>query len=259
MILDKIASNLKKSIKGIIHTYGYDLYKIKRPVVDRTFGHMDTFLEYLSSTGINCKSIMDVGANQTIWSQMALRHFPSSQFTLIEPQEEMLSHLSDFCQNGEHRYYLNGAGPKVTEQYLTIWEDLAGSSFLPETKEELIKTGKQRKINITTIDHLIKHDQVPIPDLVKLDIQGYELEALKGANLLFGHTEVFILETSLFQFNLNMPELADVIQFMLERDYVVYDIVGYLRRPLDGALGQCDLVFVKKEGYLRRSSEWDIS
>jgi len=43
---------------------------------------------------------------------------------------------------------------------------------------------------------------------------------------------------------------------MLERGYVVYDFPGFSRRELDGALGQCDVCFVKSNGFLRKSNIW---
>ena len=43
---------------------------------------------------------------------------------------------------------------------------------------------------------------------------------------------------------------------MAERDYVIYDFPGFLRRPFDGALAQMDVCFVKRNGILRHSNEW---
>jgi hypothetical protein len=89
-----------------------------------------------------------------------------------------------------------------------------------------------------------------------LDVQGFELEALAGAEQTFGTTEVFILETSLFRFMPRMPLTREVVIFMSDRGYELYDIVSYARRPYDGALGQVDLAFVRREGMLRGNSSW---
>jgi len=95
-----------------------------------------------------------------------------------------------------------------------------------------------------------------MPDLVKLDVQGFELEVLSGAETTFGRTELFIVETSLFRFLPNQPLIREVISFMADRDYELYDITAHLRRPYDGALGQVDLAFVKADGRFRAEAKW---
>lgn len=228
----------------------------KRPV-----GQIELLLEDLKYRGLNCKSIIDVGANNSGWSRMAKRVFPIADFYLIEPQIEMKEHLEAFCKDFSGSiYFLAGAGAKTEKLTLTIWDDLAGSSFLVKRDENLIKIGKQRDIEIITIDQLIRDKKIKIPELVKLDIQGFELEALKGATKLFGDVEVFILEVSLFSFEevSGIPDFADVVNFMLDKGYVVYDFPNFLRRPLDGALGQCDICFVKKDGMFRKIKRWNV-
>ncbi len=186
---------------------------------------------------------------------MAKKIYPEANFVLIEPQIEMKDDLERFCEEFKGSvYFLAGAGAKKGTLTLTIWDDLAGSTFALKPDENLKKTGKQREIEIITIDDLIDSGKIDNPELIKLDIQGFELEALKGAQKTFGYTEVYILEVSLFQFwSPDTPIFSDVVNFMLERDYVVYDFAGFWRRPLDGALGQCDVCFVKRNGFLRSS------
>ena len=108
---------------------------------------------------------------------------------------------------------------------------------------------EKRRVPIITIDSLYQ-DGDELPQLAKLDIQGYELQALAGATKLFGRTECFILEVSLFEAIEGIPQFAEVVEFMNKRGYKVYDIAGHLRRPLDNALAQIDMAFVRKTGIL---------
>ncbi len=96
-------------------------------------------------------------------------------------------------------------------------------------------------VPIVTLDELLTREGYASPELVKLDIQGFELEALRGAGGSVRSAEMFIMEVSLFEFLPDSPLLAEVVAFMDERNFVVYDVAGFARRELDGALGQLDL------------------
>ena len=124
--------------------------------------------------------------------------------------------------------------------------------------EELVKKNKQKQVQVTSIDDLIESGEMEIPQIIKLDIQGYEIEALKGATKTFGVTELYLLETSMFKFDdaPDMPDFTDIFNFMAERNYVPYEFPAFLRRPYDGALGSCDVAFVQKNGLLRKSAKW---
>lgn len=225
--------------------------------VDENISTIECFLADLQNRGLSVRGIIDVGANYGVWTQMALQCFPQAAVIAIEPQVEMVPSLTNLCQNYPHVQLIQaGAGRSSGELVQTIWEDLAGSSFLPTVDPEKMSSGQQRKTRIVTIDDLLSSRPDFQPDLVKLDIQGFELEALAGASSLFGVTEVFIIETSLFPFLSNEPIAREIIEFMASKKYEIYDITGVLRRPYDGALGQIDLAFAKKDGVLRSSHKW---
>jgi FkbM family methyltransferase len=259
---------MKKFINRQLQKFGYQIvhkndltfqYPSESSYSSLPIGRMDSLLADLKSRGLTCNTILDVGANITDWSRMAIRIFPTANFFLIEPQIELKSNLDSFCSEYPNSgYFLGGAGAHLEQRLLTLWDDLAGSSFLPYINEDLVQAGKQRLVDIVTIDELITTSKLAIPELIKLDIQGFELEALKGAEMTFGYTEVYILEVSLFSFSdvPGQPEFAEVVEFMKARHYVVYDFPGFLRRPYDGALGQCDVCFVKENGFLRTSNDW---
>jgi hypothetical protein len=135
---------------------------------------------------------------------------------------------------------------------LNVWPDRAGSTILQPSNSGGYE---RRRVPIITIDSLYANSE-ELPQLAKLDIQGFELQAMAGATRLLGQTECFILETSLFAPIDGMPLFAEVVRFMDEQGYKMYDIVGHLRRPLDNALAQLDVAFVRKDGLLNRDQRF---
>lgn len=218
--------------------------------------HLNSVLEDLIARGFKAETILDVGANSAGWSTSVKSIFKDSDFVMIEPQLEMAVHLKKFCnENKGSKYFLCGAGSENSILTLTIWNDKLGSSFIPSKEEIFDYATEKRDVEVKTINSLIKENKIPIPNLVKLDVQGFEIDALIGASDLFGKTEIFILEVSLFEFE-GMPVFEEVINFMSKNGYAVYDFGGFLRRPYDGALGQCDVIFARKDGFLTSYKQW---
>lgn len=231
--------------------------KPKRSAETQPALELGYLLHDLRALDFKSQNVLDVGAHTTEWIRQYMKFYPGAKAVLIEPLHEMEPHLKQFCTDFPgSKYFLNGAGSKNETMYLTVRGTLAGANFLLPENKYLVDNGQQRKIEIITIDSLLQNGEIDYPDFVKLDVQGFELEVLRGANLLFGKTEVFILEASLFEFVKGTPLFSEVVRFMHERGYEVYDFPGFLRRPYDGALGQLDICFAKKDGYLRSSNAW---
>ena len=106
---------------------------------------------------------------------------------------------------------------------------------------------------MVAIDDVCEEKGLMAPYLIKVDVQGGELEVLSGASRSLSDAEVVILEVSLFEFVEDGPELHDVVTFMKAKGFVAYDMFGGHTRPLDGALAQVDIVFVKERGVFRTS------
>jgi hypothetical protein len=127
---------------------------------------------------------------------------------------------------------------------LTDWD--TGSTLLPVAPD-----GSPRwSVPVVTLDALSQ--KYGVPGIVKIDIEGFELEALAGAESLFGTTELFIIEVALLRFG-ERPILHEVVAFMEAHGYLVYDFGDAIRRPFDGALSLIDVCFAKSNGQLRRS------
>ena len=116
--------------------------------------------------------------------------------------------------------------------------------------------GVQRRVKGQPLDVICLEKNIKGPFIIKVDTQGSELDVLLGAGKILKGTEIIVLESSLFQFYLNGPQFYDVIFFMKERGFVLYDILGRSYRPIDGALAQVDLVFVKENGRFRKTHRY---
>jgi FkbM family methyltransferase len=218
-------------------------------------GEMHPFLLHLRRRGFVPSRILDVGANQADWSRLAQQVFPEASFVLLEPQEEMLLHLKAFCEAAPgSRFILAAAGREAREMTLNVCPgNLPVSSLMSVDNGD--RQYDRRKIPVVAIDSLYGSED-ELPELAKLDIQGFELEALAGAKRLLGRTQCFILEVGLFAHPPARPLFAEVVAYMDKHGYKVVDIPGYLRRPLDGALGEVDLAFALKGGLLDRQQQW---
>jgi FkbM family methyltransferase len=227
---------------------GYDF--LRRSGLDRSTRSVKNCFQRIARQGYSPKDILDVGANYGGWSREVASVFSSARFYMIEPQEEMRPFLDDFCSNRVgSKWFLGGAGAEPGFLDLTIWEDYQGSAFLSSSIEAMVPDLKQRRVPIITIDHLINNGDINIPDLIKIDVQGYEMEVLQGGRRCLGKTDMFIIETSLYHPLGHRPSFYRVVELMEAYGYKIWDLADLKYRG-DGTLAQIDVCFLRKQSPL---------
>ena len=110
------------------------------------------------------------------------------------------------------------------------------------------------QVSVRRLDDLLS-EQPRHFNLLKVDVQGSELDVLSGAGLKLSQFEVIILEVSLIQMGV-APSFNEVMQYMHEKGYRLYDFLPMYYRPLDNALWQGDAFFVRNDSSLVSSREW---
>jgi FkbM family methyltransferase len=200
----------------------------------------------LRSRGVSLRSVIDAGACVGHWTRLLKSVFPAAEVLMIEPQQQHADTLQRFCDESSGIRFANAlvGPPGMKEAAFVVLDDAAGgtgSSVLPENSNvpRHVVT-----LPVTTIDELIVKHALRPPDLIKLDVQGYELEVLKGATSALAGSDFVLLEVSLWPYNQGSPLLAKVVGWMDEHGFRAYEIFDISRRG-DGVLVQIDLLFVR--------------
>jgi len=214
---------------------------------------MDASLRHLRQLGYNPAVIVDVGSASG--TEELLTVFPESRFVWIEPLLEFEEHLEQLSQRYNGKYLIAACGKQTGNAILNVHPNLTASSLLQEA-DGTAADGIPRRVKMYSLDDLINTSDIQGSVLLKIDVQGMELEVLEGAQQMLSACEAIILEVSFFRFLKTNPEIADVIGYMKEKEFVPYDVFGGSNRPFDGALAQKDILFVKEKGYFRNTHRW---
>jgi FkbM family methyltransferase len=209
-------------------------------------------LEQLAARGFSPKTIVDVGAFEGGWTETSHRIWPGSRPIMIEPNKAKLAKLKSLAHSldGETHCALLGSSAGDSVPFYVME---TGSSVMREnsTVRPTIETR-----TVETLDSLALNLE-GVNNFLKIDVQGYELEVLRGAANSLHAFEAVLLEVAIIEINEGAPLLHDVTTFMTERGFVVIDVLEIHRRPLDRATSQIDLVFVRTDSELLADRRYD--
>jgi FkbM family methyltransferase len=215
-------------------------------------------LKLAKNLGFNPKVILDGGAFHGLWTKEISILFTETTILLVEPNPFIQNIIKKNIENIYPKPVLINAalGCKKGKSTLNIWRNIesdVGASLL-----ENVSGDPEKKVNVKveTIDNLCKNLDVT-PDLIKLDLQGNEYEALLGAENILATTELVIIEFGLLDAYKNRSTPRDIINLMYDYNYVLYDIVDCNNRPYDNALCGGDFFFVKQNSILKNYKGWE--
>jgi len=241
---DSFFRPLIKTFKNMVHVLGVD-------VVKYNFYHSGDKLLERVIRHFNVSTILDVGANIGQYAEEVIRHGYKGEIYSFEPISEVFQRLRKKSAKHAHwKAYQLGIGGKEEEVIMNISENLFSSSFLKVGHASLAADASTRivreeKIRITTVDSFFKEKAFKPEVLLKLDIQGYELEALKGAIRSLPSIKLIQAELSFTEVYEGGPLFDEVIGFLKGHGYEVFAIVPGFRDDSSGRMLQADGIFVK--------------
>jgi FkbM family methyltransferase len=203
--------------------------------------------------GLEIGSVLDGGAHIGDWTRMIKRVYPKASAIMVEPRADVQASLRQVVKE------LSGVVVAqtvlgATERLVVFHAASAQSSVLPDHRGEHF--GEVNNLLLTPIDSLVKFHGWAAVDLMKLDLQGYELEALAGAAQILPTCQAVVLEVSFAAFQQGTPLALEVCAFMHAAGFTIYDILALKHRPLDGRMAQADVLFIRNNHHLFADNRW---
>lgn len=183
----------------------------------------DSHKQYLNKMrdglGFTPNVIYDVGACVMDWARNAKKTWPNAQVVLFEAMEES----EELFQESGYQYQI-GVFSDVDDKELIFYKNADaphGNSYYKENPQHSScadsyygSPNNQFKRKTMTLDTAQRLNNFPMPELLKIDVQGCEIDILKGATNVLKHVKHLIVELQHIEYNIGAQLRDDSIEFI---------------------------------------------
>jgi FkbM family methyltransferase len=199
---------------------------------------LNHFLINLVYKGFDLSVIYDIGACKGKWSQGLCNTLPRSKFILFEANS---SYIPDLQRTGFEFYQTVLSSPNKKQVQFYNGTDTGDSYYKENTK--WYESKSSIVVDCKTLDQMVKTHNLPLPNFIKLDTQGSELDILSGASFL-DSVDLVYTECPIICYNKGAPNIQEYLDFFKKRDFIPIEIFEI--HKLEDTLLQIDIMFMKK-------------
>jgi FkbM family methyltransferase len=197
---------------------------------------------------LDCRTIVDIGANRGQFALAAHISIPNANIISFEPLVQAAQKFRGlFNGNRKVRLHQLAIGPERCTADIHVSGKDDSSSLLPitELQDELYPGTAEagvEKVRVERLAGVLSAEEIIAPALLKVDVQGYELEALKGCLDLLPYFAYVFVECSFVEFYRGQAFADEVIAFLRDRGFVLAGIYNLLHDK-SGRAVQGDFLF----------------
>jgi FkbM family methyltransferase len=197
--------------------------------------------------------ILDIGGSNGKTAIMYSDAFPLSSVYVFEPIKETFEVLLHNIRNNKNIIAINKAvGNKEGKEKINVAKRISASSLLDLKADkssklfaENLEKVKTEEITICKIDKEVPTDSKI--GIMKIDVQGFELEVLKGAELTIQKTFIILLEVNNHGGYSGSPKYYEIDLKLRESGFFLYDLCPSTRD--NGRLKEWDVIYANKKYY----------
>jgi len=213
-------------------------------------GYLDSLELLRLCSEFDIRVVYDVGAHSGTWTVLAAGVLGDCEIHAFEPLKAHHAAFRTMCA-GIPRVRLHevALGALSGKSAMRITDRTDSSSLLslaPAAQKifGLYETGRET-VEVVRLDEYVRRENIPLPDLIKLDIQGAELTALSGGETCLAAAKAVLLEVSFIEFYVGQPRFHAVVEYLADRGFHLYALPAGIS---GGArLVQTDALFVRDD------------
>jgi FkbM family methyltransferase len=170
--------------------------------------------------------LFDVGGHIGEYSKVFLNRFPKGESVLFEPS---VAHIEIAKRAVSERARFFNVALSSTAGTATLYKDKPVSGMASLTRRDLqyrdIHMDLIEPVVCRTLDSIVDEIEVERIDLLKIDVEGHELDVLNGAEKTFAEDRIGLVQFEFGGCNLDTrTTLADFFRFFEIRGYVLHII-----------------------------------
>ena len=221
----------------VLPTENAELYRVCRHYVDRYNGDNNDNMtsngeaRFLRQVLGACQTVFDVGANIGDWTALALEINPRLQVHCFEPLPTTYAELQGRSFPAQVVRNDFGLGSKAEQRSLLVYDHSSGMNTLFQRKGLEAGWGistphKAEAVWLDTVDAYCARRNIAQVDLMKLDVEGNELEVLRGAGTMLSEGRVGMVQFEYGGCNIDSGVLLkDFFEYALPLGYVPHKIM----------------------------------
>lgn len=172
---------------------------------------------------LDVKTCIDIGANNGQFSVLCQYLFPGIAIFAFEPLPEVAQQCRRALGNDRAQVKTCALGARDSRSQFYVTERSDSSSLLvPGTAQERAygsRVAGAVDVEVRRLDHVLTAAQIAGPALMKLDVQGAELDVLEGCGALLETIDYIYLEGSFVELYEGQALVTDIVSFLGRRGF----------------------------------------
>jgi FkbM family methyltransferase len=201
---------------------------------------------------IEVATVVDVGASNGSWTEVARRYWPDAHYLLLEaqraPHEAALAELRRRVPRLD--YVIAAAGDRAGTIHFDASDPFGGAASRSGG-------GGRIEVPMTTVDAEVERRSLPGPYAIKLDTHGFEVPILDGARRTLASASLLVVEVYNFRIAEGALRFPDMCRHLEGLGFRPIAMVDLMYRKKDGVLWQCDCFFARADRAEFRSDEYE--